>query len=435
MKKFASLILSLALVLGLAAPALATQLSTAAEDTEVSQVTYSSGVSEGYLVEVPATIAAGSSTAYNIKVTGAWDVDKTLTVTTPGTVTLTDSESGEAVTANVTFNGITQGGSRAHDFNGDNAITQSISVAAPQNALFGTWTGTLTYSVSFHTAALMGITAAWKSTAPTSPAVGSAVDKDTIQVTASYDNNTSVTLDSDDFTVSPTTWAANTTSITVSYTKDSVTKTADLAFTGTVKKPLSSVMISGASDWNTFVDAYNADDGTYTDTVSVIMLGDVDECDVWTPKVKSLGSVDRPFGGTVSVGAAFENMETRSLFGYLDGATIENSTFKDSIVSAPLINQTSGTVTFKNCQFLNSQYSYLIDTVSSGTVVMNDCCFSGFKVASNYVIKTVNTNATVTFEECQWEVTTSGTPIANSNLKENGSGTVTVGTGCTGFGS
>ncbi len=142
MKKYISLILSLVMVLSLAVPAFA-DYST--------KVTYNAQGSSGYTVTVPASLTAGSGSG-TVTASGSWASNQTLTVTASETIDLVcDLNASDKETVAVTFASISQLGSDTQDFNGNNAVTEPISVAAPQNALFGTWTGTIYYNVSLET--------------------------------------------------------------------------------------------------------------------------------------------------------------------------------------------------------------------------------------------------------------------------------------------
>lgn len=133
MKKLASLFLVLVMVCSLATTAFAYTTS----------VTYEGQGQEAYEVTVPSTLTPGDSAGV-VKVLGTWASNRTVNVTAPSTVVLTNSIDSGTKTASVSFVGIAKAG--------DNTVSVSdsvaISVAAIEDALFGTWTGTITYDVS-----------------------------------------------------------------------------------------------------------------------------------------------------------------------------------------------------------------------------------------------------------------------------------------------
>ena len=138
--KFVSLLLAMVMAASLAVPAFAETHSTA--------VTYTGTGVESYTVTVPATLAPGESG--DVSVSGTWATNRKLTVTAPSTVTLTNSiNSSDTKTLAVTFDGIAK--------TGDNTVgvseTKTITVADISDALFGTWSGVISYTVSMDNAA------------------------------------------------------------------------------------------------------------------------------------------------------------------------------------------------------------------------------------------------------------------------------------------
>lgn len=385
MKKIASLILSLVLVLGLAAPALAdntlgSETTNAAGDvvrTGTSTVSYE-GVTPHWTVTVPASITAGATnTTDNVTVSGEFDVTQTVTVTADETVTLTDAESGATVSAAVTF-----GTNHTFVVRGNStesvSSSQAISVAKP-NVLFGTWSGTLNYTATSHQAVVKSISVAWAEGAG-AVCEGDAVDKSEIVVTATYDDNSQVTLPANKFTVSPETWGGNTESITITLVGNtSITATlAPTSITPLVKI----VHITSVNDWNTFVAAYNAGAGTYADDVAVVLDSGLRV----SGSMSSLGTATRPFKGSIRgeiqqiigpnqnlfgclgdgalvqsvtiVGASFGS---ESLFGdVMTGANvkIENVYVKDSTCES-LFGNVAGNVLFVNCSITNSTFTFV----------------------------------------------------------------------------
>ena len=133
MKKFASLLLALVMVCSLSVSAFAAHTTT---------VTYTGTSSESYTLTVPASLTPGASG--EVKASGTWASNRTLVVTAPDTVTLTNDIDGGTKTLDVTFDGINQAGNDTVA----QTVTKNISVGNISNALFGTWTGTIVYNVS-----------------------------------------------------------------------------------------------------------------------------------------------------------------------------------------------------------------------------------------------------------------------------------------------
>ena len=111
-------------------------------------VTYTGVGTESYTVTVPASLTPGESG--DVSVSGTWATNRKLTVTAPSTVTLTNSiNSSDTKTLAVTFDGI--------EVTGDNTVgvseTKTITIADISDALFGTWSGVISYTVSMGNAA------------------------------------------------------------------------------------------------------------------------------------------------------------------------------------------------------------------------------------------------------------------------------------------
>lgn len=138
MKKMMSLVLALVMVCSLCVTAFAADTTT---------VTYVGTGTEKYTVTVPASLAPGGSG--DVSVSGTWASNRKLSVSAPSSVTLTNSIDSGTKTLAVTFAGIAK--------TGDNTVavsdTKTISVADISNALFGTWSGNINYTVSMGDAA------------------------------------------------------------------------------------------------------------------------------------------------------------------------------------------------------------------------------------------------------------------------------------------
>ena len=133
--KFVSLLLAMVMAASLAVPAFA--------ETQSTTVTYTGTGVESYTVTVPATLAPGESG--DVSVSGTWASNRIFTVNAPTSVTLTNSiNPKDTKTLNIDFNGIELAGDNCSEI-----LTRgSIQVENISNALFGTWTGTITYDIS-----------------------------------------------------------------------------------------------------------------------------------------------------------------------------------------------------------------------------------------------------------------------------------------------
>ena len=106
-------------------------------------VTHTGTGTESFTVTVPASLEPGQNGS--VSVAGTWASWRTVTVSAPANVKLTNSkDASESETVAITFAGITKEGS---DSAASNA-SESISVAAPTGALFGDWSGSFQYTVS-----------------------------------------------------------------------------------------------------------------------------------------------------------------------------------------------------------------------------------------------------------------------------------------------
>jgi hypothetical protein len=96
---------------------------------------------EAWTVTVPAAMEPGDTAA--VSATGTFDSTRKLVVDAADTVTLLNSITGaDAKVLAVTFAGIELAGSNTEAVD----ATADISVADIEDALFGTWYGTLTYT-------------------------------------------------------------------------------------------------------------------------------------------------------------------------------------------------------------------------------------------------------------------------------------------------
>ena len=151
-RKIASLVLALVMVFAFCISVFAGDTSnTITEQTTdgkgTSVVTYTGNAQQSYTVTVPATInvkAEGDAASDTVSVSGEWASNFHLKVTCDDTVTLTNNLDQTTKNLIVRFAGI--------DKSGDNTKTvtdsKTITVDNITGALFGTWTGTLNYTVT-----------------------------------------------------------------------------------------------------------------------------------------------------------------------------------------------------------------------------------------------------------------------------------------------
>lgn len=138
MKKIFSFILAALMLVSMIPTALAAEVDVS-EGTTIKVV--GTGA-DTYTVTVPAKLAPGESGT--VKANGTWPSNQTLNVTTPSSVTLTHGT--QTMDVGITFDGISQVGSDT----GSVSTEQTVAVASA-SALFGTWTGHLTYTVEMVT--------------------------------------------------------------------------------------------------------------------------------------------------------------------------------------------------------------------------------------------------------------------------------------------
>lgn len=138
MKRIFSLMLAALLLVSAIPTALATN-----DYSQGTQVVYQATGSESYTVKVPAQLAPGGNGT--VTLAGTWADNRIVTVTADQTVTLTNSIKAEdQKVLNVNFNGISEAGSNT----GSQTFTESVSVGAISDALFGTWSGSFNYNVN-----------------------------------------------------------------------------------------------------------------------------------------------------------------------------------------------------------------------------------------------------------------------------------------------
>lgn len=134
MKKYLCSCLAMLLVLNIPV-ALALDGNVSGDTEVVLTGTYST---ETWLVTVPAKLSPGETG--EVKLTGAWAPNKTVTVSCPNKVILTYQDS--SIELGVTFTPISATGSFATDIN----KTSNVSIES-KSVAFGTWTGLLSYNV------------------------------------------------------------------------------------------------------------------------------------------------------------------------------------------------------------------------------------------------------------------------------------------------
>lgn len=151
MKKVLCLILAMVMCLGVCAYA-------ANESSSSTQVEYtgsrepsgggsggggdsSETVGEYYEIIVPALMNPGDTD--EVFVEGFWAANRKLTVTTDNKVTMTNAKDGSTRDLTVTFVGISETGSNTSE----NSASAEISVQDMNDVIFGSWTGTITYTI------------------------------------------------------------------------------------------------------------------------------------------------------------------------------------------------------------------------------------------------------------------------------------------------
>lgn len=132
-------ILSLTLVVMLLVSAIPTAFAADQDYTLGTAVTVE-GAGGEYTVTVPARLKAGEVGTVTAK--GYWAAEDTLKVTAPATIEVTNTETNQKATVNVSFDGIESLGDDLEE------LTKTASISVDKgNTKFGKWTGTIVYNV------------------------------------------------------------------------------------------------------------------------------------------------------------------------------------------------------------------------------------------------------------------------------------------------
>ena len=155
MKKVLCLILAMVMCIGVCAQA-ANETSSSTQVEYIGSREPSSGgeggggeggdssetVGEYYEIIVPALMNPGETD--EVSVEGFWAANRKLSVTTDNKVTMTNSKDGSTRDLTVTFDGISESGSNTDEMN----VSSEISVQDMNDVIFGSWTGTITYTIA-----------------------------------------------------------------------------------------------------------------------------------------------------------------------------------------------------------------------------------------------------------------------------------------------
>ena len=140
-----SVLLALMMVCGMSISAFAadsTLVTYTGSKTDAETGTHS----EEYSVTVPAILNPSDSGI--VTATGSWPSNRKLTVTAPENVTLTCDIDGSTKVLDVVFADIAKAGSNTNEI----SVQESISIGEIADAVFGTWTGTITYTIKMSAA-------------------------------------------------------------------------------------------------------------------------------------------------------------------------------------------------------------------------------------------------------------------------------------------
>lgn len=156
MKKMLCLALALVMALSLAIPAMAAVTNGSSGSTTTVTFDASTGgegggavQAENWTVTVPATMAPGGSDVVSTE--GNWSATRMLVVGISGEKKVTMTCGSDSIDLTITFGGISRSGSNIAAMSKSN---ENISIANWTTApLFGTWTGTITYSAAMQNVA------------------------------------------------------------------------------------------------------------------------------------------------------------------------------------------------------------------------------------------------------------------------------------------
>lgn len=138
MKKVLSIVLALAMICSMNVLVFAGDENPTNKST---QVTYTGTGTEAYEITVPSEMTPGTSA--EVKVEGTWASNRQLVVESVTGVTLTNNLDKTTKELTVIFPGIILVGSNTNEISKAENIT-----VGEMTALFGDWTGTITYSVA-----------------------------------------------------------------------------------------------------------------------------------------------------------------------------------------------------------------------------------------------------------------------------------------------
>lgn len=151
MKKMLCLALALVMALSLAIPAMAVVTNGSSDSTTTVTFDASTGgegggavQTENWTVTVPATMAPGGSSVVSTE--GNWSAARKLVVSIDGNKKVTMTCGSDSIDLAITFDGISRSGSNTAAMSKED---ETISIANwTTTPLFGTWTGTITYSAA-----------------------------------------------------------------------------------------------------------------------------------------------------------------------------------------------------------------------------------------------------------------------------------------------